>query len=863
MSVSPFRSFVAEISGLTLPDMEECCVVCAEPLEWVGYGVCGHRDVCSTCIARLRFVLNNKSCCICKQECNSVLMTKALGDFTKVVKDFESLHDHGNLWYESNIHAYFDDKEHFEMVKAMCRLSCQICEEVEAAESGKDFVKKGYVFRSLDLLRRHLLIGHKVQMCSLCLEGRKIFICEQKLYSRVQMDRHLAKGDSEVDGVGEERGGFSGHPMCDFCRSRFYSDNELYHHMSVDHYICHICQRLHPGHYDYFHKYDDLEIHFRHEHALCEHPDCLAKKFVVFISDAELKRHNALMHGGNMSRSQRNAALQIPVSFQYRRPIQGRVSSRNGASYSNGQLSVGAQGSIVSNAVESAAGGSLNFCNGPSSHNTKNNVAESSARGDESSSRSEPSCYLAGAGGTGLPYLEESAFPPLPGSKHARRKAKQQTRGSTVSMAAVLRVCDGGMWPLTSLGQSQVHGRTEGDASRSNASNVAMPNRWSQAPARKTISEEVVTVIRSASAHHGRNLTHTGGERVNASLPVSESSSRGETQNVVVPHLTDAVRIANKALIECIRSKLGNDEKLFTAFKDLSAQFKRGKIDASVYYKHIISLGLWDLVPELARLCPDPEKQRDLLEAYEKGQKDKQSSALKEDSPSMERSAITQSNARRAKDAVKKDAFEQTSMQSAMSATIALRLTDRGGTNGENDDVEVLSKDGYCDLKGKHRAESSSSGSWFSIGSSLVNGAHNPQAKVLVKGTGTVDLPAPICEWIPCWSCNVCTLENSELNSHCAACETSRSDAASSAATVQAQGHGKRKKKTSKFERARLDDGSLVLSLESRGPDPAMCNPAPSSAQRSSGRGAWKNGGGQRLVALAQRDDVIESAWKM
>ena len=56
--------------------MEDCCVVCAEPLEWVGYGVCGHRDVCSTCISRLRFVLNDKKCCICKQECSIVFVTK-------------------------------------------------------------------------------------------------------------------------------------------------------------------------------------------------------------------------------------------------------------------------------------------------------------------------------------------------------------------------------------------------------------------------------------------------------------------------------------------------------------------------------------------------------------------------------------------------------------------------------------------------------------------------------------------------------------------------------------------------------------------------------------------------------------------
>lgn len=47
--------------------MEECCVVCAEPLEWVAIGACGHREVCALCVVRLRFVLKDLCCCFCKQ----------------------------------------------------------------------------------------------------------------------------------------------------------------------------------------------------------------------------------------------------------------------------------------------------------------------------------------------------------------------------------------------------------------------------------------------------------------------------------------------------------------------------------------------------------------------------------------------------------------------------------------------------------------------------------------------------------------------------------------------------------------------------------------------------------------------------
>jgi hypothetical protein len=50
-------------------------------------------------------------------------------------------------------------------------------------------------------------------------------------------------GDSVVDGRESERGRFTGHPMCEFCENRFYGDNELYLHMSTEHFTCHICPR--------------------------------------------------------------------------------------------------------------------------------------------------------------------------------------------------------------------------------------------------------------------------------------------------------------------------------------------------------------------------------------------------------------------------------------------------------------------------------------------------------------------------------------------------------------------------------------------------------------------------------------------
>ena len=125
------------------------------------------------------------------------------------------------------------------------------------------------------------------------------------------------------------------------------------------------------------------------------------------------------------------------------------------------------------------------------------------------------------------------------------------------------------------------------------------------------------------------------------------------------------------------------------------------------------------------------------------------------------------------------------------------------------------------------------------------------------------------------WSCDICTLINNGLDGVCAACGIIRTvavsevtgsnctDSLSSEVVCEPEVHGKRKKRASKFERARLGDDLLALSLNSKQSGITIDGPGPStSTQRVSGRGAWRNGGGQKLLALAQKEAVIESAWK-
>lgn len=915
------------------PAMEECCAVCAEPLVWVAYGQCGHREVCYECTARMRFVMEDSRCCICKQDCSSVFVTKALGDYTKVVTDFEGLgeelrrKDKGGtrLWYEDSVQAYFDDEEPFRRIKAMCRLSCSKCEESAPPPPDeslpKGAVKKGHIFKGIESLRRHLFQSHKLIMCELCLKGRKVFVCEQNLFSRSQLDRHSEKGDSEVDGTEEERGGFTGHPMCEFCRKRFYGEHELYQHMSTEHYTCHLCQRARPGHFEYYRNYDDLEMHFRDKHSLCEHPDCLSKKFIVFVSEAELKRHNATTHGGSMSRSQRNAALQIPVVFEFRRPGQasgegGRSGGNNGRhGYGRGRgrrgnvqfepdsLDAAVQASveqaILDDAVrESAAMAASSesaavVSNGGDTREAQNSFAALSesetdlADGDAP----PPSRYASAVSGTGPSTLVHSAFPPLPGGSSTggsgKGKHKPKNQKGPASMAALLGGGGGGRGSgiriLNTAGSrppsagsssrpSSANGDTRGGGwassipRPSSTSSEARPGGWTsvspnqrpQVAASFSNPEESFPPVTAAGppSVNGRGATD-GSNGSTRAKDTPASGNRVGGVDVVKKLSMEELRAANKALIESVKTGLRGNEQAFADFKDVSARYNRGEMNTLDYYRRIIRLGLSSVVPELGRLCPDPVKGKELIDAHAAQLAREQAfSPVAPSSSSVSQLAKTSSGAGKGKGALE-------------GSTQSSRVSSSGSSRQPPDEeVEVLSKDGYRTGKGKSRLDDGNS-------STLEVTEGRPTSRkpqVLVKATGGLLEPSSDSAHQPgvsgqakVWTCESCTLENQGDSAECVACGRDGPEwavASRSGKGTDSAGNDKRKKKLSKFQRVRLGDGSAAALLSSvANPNPwgvisDVGSPAvPTTEVRGGfGRGAWANGGGNRLVAGTRKN---------
>ncbi|KAL9555385.1 hypothetical protein MBANPS3_002384 [Mucor bainieri] len=157
-----------------------------------------------------------------------------------------------------------------------------------------------------------------LSICSdLCSRHKKIFPYEHTLYTSAQLTKHHREGDKEFNK--DDETGFSGHPECAFCKTRFFGDDELFVHCRDQHEQCFLCVRNGNRH-EYYANYASLEEHFKSDHCMCLYPQCLEKKFVVFDSPIDLKAHEVEVHGessAGLQRSMQTQNRQLELNFQY------------------------------------------------------------------------------------------------------------------------------------------------------------------------------------------------------------------------------------------------------------------------------------------------------------------------------------------------------------------------------------------------------------------------------------------------------------------------------------------------------------------------------------------------------------------
>lgn len=469
-----------------------------------------------------------------------------------------------------------------------------------------------------------------------------------------------------------------------------------------------------------------------------------------------------------------------------------------------------------------------------------NELGIESSESVATSSSELPSRYLQALGhNSRSSALEDSSFPPLLiASVNGQGKPKNEPEvSSSNTMAAHLRrhshrnasaVSYANGWPVASRGSVQsssnsmqskrptnvapgVSGNSSqtkgvinlGPISSTYASSVQAAQKAAHRHLSPGTSREMRDngrIVHSASAP---NLIQSGPSEPSFSdfPPVSATIANklpASSQSVATANVGD-VQSANKSLVEKIRGALDFDQDRYTIFKDISAQYRQGIIDTGTYLDYVRQFGLSHLVLELARLCPDPQKQKELVDSYDASM---QRTALQENdwggsSTHHKDGKVSKNGKGKGKGKGKATDIEERNLKenledSFISTVRHLQLNHKPS----EDNVEILSRGDYRSARGKSK--------------------------------------------------NLADEQPMGTSSH----------SLSNQSKDEGPGGSKQRKKTSKFLRARLGDGSVEALLDARNSnansDLESTEASDNSKNNAGGlpvRGVWRNGGGHKLFS--------------
>lgn len=289
--------------------------------------------------------------------------------------------------------------------------------------------------------------------------------------------------------------------------------------------------------------------------------------------------------------------------------------------------------------------------------------------------------------------------------------------------------------------------------------------------------------------------------------PVSAAQPRKIPAGSSVSSVED-VHTANKSLVERMRTALNFDDDKFADFKVISGEYRNGAIDAVTYLVYVEQFGLSHLLLELARLLPDAQKQKELIEIYN-------ANIVSGATESERRGDFPLKGSNSSKNGKKsQNNGSSTSGEILADSVLSTVRKLQASYKPSDEEVEVLTKDGYRAAKGKSKVvvNASQGGSGKTGGESI---KPEDQNNLLPSGGSNQNLG-------------------------------------------DSDGTNKQRKKTSKFHRMRLgeDSPAAILDLRNldsdRHPDPGVKEATPDEQKGTEVlpvRGVWRNGGGQKLLA--------------
>ncbi|XP_035788924.1 E3 ubiquitin-protein ligase ZNF598-like [Anopheles albimanus] len=267
---------------------ESVCVVCFKPIVYFAIGECDHL-CCYECSTRIRVLCRQNDCPICRRDLSKVIFSKVLLPYQQLeTKNRSGL-------YDKKYRICFTEVEVQQAFFDLLDNKCPRCDE-------KNFPK-------FELLREHVRKRHEMFYCDICTEHLKVFSSERRCYNRQELALHRRKGDPD-------KVGHRGHPLCEYCDTRFLDKDELFRHLRKDHFFCHYCDA--DGRNYFYGDYASLRKHFQSDHFLCEEGECEQEQFTsVFRSEIDLRAHRATAHGKAMNREANKQTRRLELEFSY------------------------------------------------------------------------------------------------------------------------------------------------------------------------------------------------------------------------------------------------------------------------------------------------------------------------------------------------------------------------------------------------------------------------------------------------------------------------------------------------------------------------------------------------------------------
>ena len=280
------------------------CPVCMDEMDYTCVGdECNHA-VCSRCYLRMRLLLKDYTCPICKRVSEHHLVAAA----PPASAPLKHFHDYNLSWlgrscegviYEEHLGLHFHGcAGHHAALTLLTAVHCRQCSER---------------FRDTQALRSHLKTRHKQALCPLCLDHRPIFVSEQECFNEKDLRKH-SEGSLILPGGTVA----TGHPRCTFCRGAFFDTAHLQAHMLQSHHMCFFCSHAQS----YFSDYASLENHVATHHFMCsvcrkQPSNAMRGAMPGFSTEADYRRHMLEEHGMQVGGQSSHTGVRMVDTYPY------------------------------------------------------------------------------------------------------------------------------------------------------------------------------------------------------------------------------------------------------------------------------------------------------------------------------------------------------------------------------------------------------------------------------------------------------------------------------------------------------------------------------------------------------------------